>query len=173
MTIALELMSEMVELAYPIKIREDPVVLELTDEEEEVIEYISGYIIHKLRSRHSKAAEILSDVEPSGLVGQLTRGGLTMPTVEFTFIVRELEDNYRRLSTAQLTREAFASSLTCFEPLSVILDTLTPEESENFFADCVNLFFTMRMGQTCRKVLQQQAASVKKRPTRDYLDLKK
>ena len=77
MTIALELMSELVELAYPIKIREDPVVLELTEEEEEVIKYISGYIIHELRSRHSKAAEILSDVEPSGLVGQLTRGGLT------------------------------------------------------------------------------------------------
>ena len=54
-------------------------VLELTDEEEEVIEYISGYIVHNLRSRHSKAAEILSTLNSSGRVGQLTRGGLTMP----------------------------------------------------------------------------------------------
>ena len=147
-------MSELVKRNYSPVISQN-VTTDLTPEEEDISEYVAGYLLHRL-AKHSAVVSHLKDDEGGQLVTLLERGGLTKPSVkfEFLFLVRQTEAAFRAQSDSDMNRQRFASQLGIFDQLSVLLcECECADAIETFYADLVNLFHTVRAHQRARKVL--------------------
>ena len=113
-----QVMQQLISSISQVQVNNVKQTMDLTDMEQNVIFYISGYMIHALHQKASKGSkcgkkkllleameQCLSNISPEGqaFVGKysewfdkVNRGGLTTPCASFFLMVREMENCYRQ-----------------------------------------------------------------------------
>ena len=138
---------------------------DITDREHDILEYIAGYILTKLKSA-PESNHFVSD-ESSGLIAAMDRGGLVKPTPDFVSLIKEMEVVFREMPDKSVDRQVFHSALTKtlistnFLEYVSIVDT-TAESKEQFYINIINLFFVIRAHQKCRYLVNRNVRENKK-----------
>lgn len=163
--LALHVMQELIKANYGSISSKSKSDVAISDIEEDILEYISGYILRKV-NRYTEA-KTFTVSETSGLVAAKDRGGLVMANENFIQIVTELEAVFRRLPVKCVDHQIFHSALACSNISSDMVQLLsdvetTPESKEAFFIDVCNLFFVMRAHQKCRDLVDLHVKATKK-----------
>ena len=164
--LALQLMKELVGLNYPESSPPKTTTpVTVSDIEEDIIAYISGYILRKFS--YSVEAQALMADKPTGLTALMTRGGLTQANEGFVSVVRELELVFRQMPKRSMDSAAFETTV-CSQNTPFIFFKLlenvdsSAERKEMFFKNTIRLFFTARAHQQCRYLLEKRIRLTKK-----------
>ena len=163
--LALNVMKELVSINYSEPISVQPDSQPISENEEEIISYISGYLLRKFS--HTQEAQVLTASPSRGLIKLMDRGGLTYANEGFISIVRELEVVFRQMPKISANLEIFDSAVceqnipSHFFPLLDSVDS-PAQEKELFFTDIMHVFFTVRAHQKCRQLVENCILSTKK-----------
>ena len=164
--LALQVMKELVLLNYTEPTPKKPdSPIDISETEEQIIAYISGYILRKL-NKSVEAQALMSD-KVSGLTAVLNRGGLTQAKESFVTIVHELEVAFRHLpemSVDSISFETIVCGQNIHSQFFEILESVdsSAEEKEHFFMKVLRLFFTVRAYQKCRHEIEKCIKTTKK-----------
>ena len=144
----------------------------LTSHDQDVIEYISGFMLSKLQKKCPVICSGLHDKDQQSgtFLESLDRGGLKRPIKDYVAFVLELECIFRCLRVKSVSKSEFNQLVEKYDVSSVLLDILTQHEitaseneQEKFFCACINLFFKTRAHQKCRFLVEKQLAQKKER----------
>ena len=165
-------MKKLVEVNFSQPTPSSTTSAEITPEEEDILQYVAGYMVQKFRGR--PGCESLLSVEKSGLVAALDRGGLTSPSAQFVLIVKELEISFRNFVWTSGQQSVFLRCIpeSCRQDFFSLVD-LEPDLADSFFSVICRLFFKVRMHQKCRQFVEQyvkaKKISRKTKPLRDSI----
>ena len=175
---ALHMMKELVSANYAESKPAKPIKEEISENEDEVISYIAGYLLKKTRLNYATEVQVLTASQPVGLTSLMNRGGLTQANEDFISIVRELEVTFRQLDNKSVNFVVFNNAVceqniasTLFKVLEDVDSSV--EKKEKFFVGIVHLFFTVRAHQKCRNQVERSIrlskTSQKSKALRDSL----
>lgn len=142
----------------------------LTTEENDILEYIAGYILFKFK--HVSFCNILHATHSvsSKLIDAKDRGALIYPVSDFVLIIKELEICFREFSLMSLEKNAFLISVYD-KGISDHFDSLFDVETGRLFEDMCRLFYVLRIHQKCRNFVEKYSMSTKStrksKPLRD------
>ena len=161
--VCLQVMKTLMEANYSSGEQLTPSPVAMTDRDDEIVEYITGYLLMKLK--HTLEAQALTtDVISGGLIALKNRGGLTTPTPDLVQRTLEIERVFRNLPS--LDRDMFLATLcdnnvqSSFFTLLDFVDT-SAESKEVFYMDFCNLFFMVRTHHKCRHMVDQHIRATK------------
>jgi hypothetical protein len=135
---------------------------ELSDEEIDIVEYISGFLLRRLQKFSFSVEFRVQDKEKQSerLTGLLDRGGLLYPSHQFLGMVKAMELVFRQLP-ASGGKSTFVESLDAKQIPQLLkksLKTEVPqEELESFYCELVELFYKVRMHHMCQHLLSKVA----------------
>ena len=132
----------------------------LTNKEEDILVYISGYLFKKSNDIKGCASLKSADSEASGFLAAKDRGGLVKPSEAFVRLVREMEVAFRQLPLKSADYAAFHSAVISNNTPSkfcVLLECvdITAAQKEDLFVRIITLFFVVRMHKKCRQFIER------------------
>ena len=157
-TLCLRVMMALVDANYTMKTPPQTTSEELTERDGEIVAYIAGFLLKKLRSRPEARFLVDNSSEPSGLIAVKSRFGLIQPKEEFVSVVLEMEKVFRAMPIKNVNRDEFHENIYTKDIHSLFFDTLDNldvdvESKEDFFIRLSNVFFTVRAHQKCRHIV--------------------
>lgn len=147
----------------------------LSKEEEDIVHYIGGFVIAKLK-KSSRAEDythlchmfVSESMEQHTLVAAKSRGRLTALTKDGKCIFVGLEEVFRNMYPASVVRMSCDEFITVCQENSVIqdcfhsaTDVLESKFKDQLFIDIVRLYFKVRVHQKCKIYLESVRRSQK------------
>lgn len=136
----------------------------VSDHDREILTYIAGYLLHKMRKRHADIASVLTctqqdliHVPNRSWFENINQGGLVMPDPIFVAIVNDMELAFRSLPSTD--RTDYVAAVT--NDITLTVEDFDDETVSNFISATANLFYTVRIHQRCRQIIQLQALASK------------
>lgn len=125
----------------------------LSQHDKDVLAYIGGFILFKMRDMFPNTVSDLKELHLSSndcniWIRAINRGGLTAPNENFVSMVLDLERVFRDTDTPD--RPAFVAAVMKL-PLTALDLPL------DFISKVANLFYNIRIHQKCRTLIQRQA----------------
>ena len=163
--VALHTMKKLVALNYSELPSAQPCSKAITESEEEIVSYISGYLLKKFN--YTPEAQALMSSPSEGFVNLMDRGGLTYANESFVAIIRELELVFRQMPRKSADLALFESGV-CEQNIPSrffrLLESVesSAQKKEVFFTDIIRLFFTARAYQKCRHEVESSILTTKK-----------
>lgn len=132
----------------------------LSERDVEIVEYICGFLLKKLKSRPEAQLLIADNEEPKGLIAVKSRGGLLQPKSDLVTVVGDIEKVFRDLPKTTVDRDLFHEKLCAKDINSSFFEmtdisSVDSDSKEKFYVDMCNLFFSVRAHQKCRHMVDQ------------------
>jgi len=140
----------------------------ITDREQTILEYIGGYLLHRLKDKYSEIVQKLCTAN-SGLLNSwisvMNRGGLQIPKLELMPFLTSMEMKFRITPIESQSRIDFVSYVRTLR-LDITIRSQDDPEVEHpldaFVTDLAELFYRVRMHQKCCSVMEGIMSSTKK-----------
>lgn len=171
--LAFQVMGAMLDASRP-KLPDLASAVEISTRDEAIIEYIAGYLLRALRTRHPSYLPVTerltaseSSLNNSWLTG-VNRGGLITPSEDFFIFVKEMEKIFR--SVSYLSRKNFVYTVS--ERCSLGNLAKNEEMVEELLVFFANWYYLARIHQKCRNQMDkfEQASKRGKRLSKALRD---